>query len=60
VLLYDNKYEKHMCKLQMHWLGPFLIVEIYESGSIKLEKLDGILRPGWMNGTRLKPYLSAA
>jgi hypothetical protein len=28
VLLYDNKYQKHLGKLQMHWLGPFIVVEI--------------------------------
>jgi hypothetical protein len=60
MLLYDNKYQKHPGKLQMHWLGPFIVVEIRESGAVKLAQLDGVLRPGWVNGTCLKPYLSAA
>jgi hypothetical protein len=28
VLLYDSKYQKHSGKVQLHWLGPFIIVEI--------------------------------
>jgi hypothetical protein len=28
VLLYDSHYQKHPGKLCMHWLGPFLVVEI--------------------------------
>jgi hypothetical protein len=29
VLLYDNsRYQKHPGKLCMHWLGPFIVVEI--------------------------------
>jgi hypothetical protein len=28
VLLYDIRYQKHPGKLCMHWLGPFIVVEI--------------------------------
>jgi hypothetical protein len=28
VLLYDSRYQKHPGKLCMHWLGPFIVVEI--------------------------------
>jgi hypothetical protein len=28
VLLYDSQYQKHPGKLRMHWLGPFIVVEI--------------------------------
>jgi predicted SnoaL-like aldol condensation-catalyzing enzyme len=30
VLLYDNKYLKHPGRLQMHWVGPFKVVDIRE------------------------------
>jgi hypothetical protein len=60
VLLYDNKYQKHPGKLQMHWLGPFIVAEIHDSGVVKLVQLDGILRPRWVNGACLKPYLSVS
>jgi hypothetical protein len=59
VLLYHNKNQKHLGTLKMHWLGPFIVVEIHESGAIKLVHLDGVPRPGWVNGACLKPYPSA-
>jgi hypothetical protein len=58
VLLYDSRYQKHPGKLCMHWLGPFIVAEIRHSGAVKLAQLDGILRPGWVNGAHLKPYIS--
>jgi hypothetical protein len=42
----------------MHWLGPFIVAEIRPSGAVRLMQLDGMLRPGWVNGARLKPYMS--
>jgi hypothetical protein len=42
----------------MHWLGPFIVAEIRHSGEVKLAQLDGILWLGWVNGTRLKSYIS--
>jgi hypothetical protein len=58
VLIYDIQYQKHPGKLCMHWLGPFIVAEIRPSGVVRLTQLDGVLRLGWVNGTRLKPYLS--
>jgi hypothetical protein len=57
VLLYDRKYQKHPGKLQMHWLGPFIVVEIHESGVVRITQIDGILHHRWVNGTHLKPYI---
>jgi hypothetical protein len=56
VLLYDSKYLKHPGQLKMHWLGPFMVAEIRDSGAVRLAQLDGVIRPGWVNGARLKPY----
>jgi len=28
VLIYDRHYKKHLGKLHMHWLGPFIVAEI--------------------------------
>jgi hypothetical protein len=42
----------------MHWLGPFLVAEIRPLGAVRLVQLDGVLQPGWVNGTHLKLYLS--
>jgi hypothetical protein len=59
VLLYDNKYQKHPGKLQMHWLGPFLVAEIRESNVGRLTQIDGILCPKWVNGVHQKHYIYA-
>lgn len=55
-MLYDNKFQKFPGKLQMHWLGPFILAKIRESRAVKLMQLDGILIPGWVNGACLKPF----
>jgi hypothetical protein len=43
----------------MHWLGPFIVEEIYEFRNVKFTQLDGIFFPGWVNGRRLKPFIFA-
>jgi hypothetical protein len=58
VILYDSRYQKHPGKLNMHWLGPFIVAEIRPYGVVRLAQLDGMLGPIWVNGTRLKPYMS--
>ena len=58
VILYGSQYQKHLGKFFMHWLGPFIVAEIQRSGAVRLVQLDGMLRPGWVNGARLKPYMS--
>ena len=37
VLLYDNKFLKHLGKLQMHWLGPYLFNYITSIGGVQLQ-----------------------
>ena len=56
VLLYDKKFAKHPGKLQMNWLGPYMIHFITDGGVVKLLYLDGALLPKLVNGSRLKPY----
>lgn len=56
ILLYNNNYLKHPRKLQMHWQGPFIVVEIKDYGAIKLAQIYGIFQPGWVNDTCLKNY----
>jgi len=43
VLLYNNCYQKHLGKLHVHWLVPFIVAEIRHSGAVKLTQLVGIL-----------------
>ena len=56
ILMYDNKFLKHLGKLKTHWLGPFVVVHITAVGAVKLHKLDGTPVVGMINGSCLKPY----
>ena len=56
VLLYDNKFVKHPGKLQMHWLGSYVINFITEEGMVHLQQLDGAMLHKLVNGRCLKPY----
>jgi hypothetical protein len=56
VFLYDNKLLQHPGKFQMHWLGLYVIIFVTNAGVIKLEKLNGEVREGLVNGSRLKLY----
>lgn len=40
----------------MHWLGPYIVKEIIEGGTIQLAKLNGEPFPGKVNGSRLNLY----
>ena len=51
VLLYDRKLLKLPGNLRMHWLGPFIVVELKDSGDVKLTQLYGIFLPVWVNET---------
>jgi hypothetical protein len=42
-LLYDIKYQKNPGKLNMHWLGSFMVEIFWESRDIILEQLNGVL-----------------
>ena len=54
--LYDNKFIKHPGKLQMQWLGLYLIHCITSRGVVQLQQLDGAVLLMLINGSRLKPY----
>ena len=57
VLLYDSKFDKFLGEFKMHCLGPYIINEIIEGGTIHLVKLNGEPFTGKVNGIRLKPYI---
>ena len=56
VLMYDSKFVKHLGKLHMHWLGPYLVNFITSGGIVQLQQLDGAMLPNLVNGIWLKPY----
>lgn len=40
----------------MYWLGPYIIKHITDGGGVPLQKLNGELIQGRVNGSRLKLY----
>ena len=56
MLLYDSKFIKHPGKLEMHWLGPYLVHSITSRGAVQLQQLDGVALPKLVNGSCLQPY----
>ena len=58
VLLYRSGLSFIAGKLLSKWEGPFIIEEVYRSGPIKINSLDGD-KPQVVNGQRLKHYISA-
>jgi len=57
MFLYDSKFEKFPRKLRMHWLGPYVVKEVTDGGTVQLVKLNGEPYLGRVNGSRLKPYI---
>jgi hypothetical protein len=56
VLLYDNKFIKHLGKFRMHWLRPYEIVYVTKGGDAQLKTLKGDWKKGLVNGSQLKLY----
>ena len=50
VLVYDNKFMKHLGKFKTHWLGPYEVSYITEGGSVKSKNLNGEWKEGLVNG----------
>ena len=57
VLLYRSHLRFFAGKFLSKWEGPFIIEEVYRSGAIKINSLDGD-KPQVVNGQRLKHYIS--
>ena len=56
MILHDSKFVKHPGKLQMHWLGPYVINFITDRGAVHLQQLNGVMFPKLLNGRWLNPY----
>ena len=56
MLMYDNKFAKLPGKLQMHWLGLYVINSINSGRTLQLQQLDGVMLPKLVNGSRMNPY----
>ena len=55
-LLYDSQFAKHPGKFQQHWLRPYTVKEITNGEAVQLATLCSDMLPGYINGSRLKPY----
>jgi hypothetical protein len=51
VLVYENKFIKHLGKFRMHWLGPYEITYVTEGGVAQLKTLNGEWKEGLVNGS---------
>jgi hypothetical protein len=50
VLLYDNKFMKHLGKFRICWLGTFKVAYVIEGGDVQLNILNGEWKEGLVNG----------
>jgi hypothetical protein len=56
VLVYDNKFIKHLGKFRTHWLGPYEVAYVTEGGDAQLNTLKGEWKERLVIGSRLKLY----
>lgn len=54
VFLYDSKFSQFLGRFKMHWLGPYVIKDISDGGTVQLVNLNGELFVGRVNESRLK------
>jgi hypothetical protein len=45
---------KHLGKFRTHWFGPYEVSYVTEGGFAQLKTLNGELKEGLVNGSRLK------
>ena len=57
VLLYNSRFRFFAGKLLSKWEGPYVIEEVYRSGTIKINNAEGT-NPKVVNGQRIKHYIS--
>jgi len=41
----------------MHWMGPYIIKDILDGGTVQLTKLNGEIFLGRINGSKMKAYM---
>ena len=56
-MLYNSRLRFFAGKLLSKWEGPYVIEEVYRSGSIKINNFEGT-SPSVVNGQRIKHYIS--
>ena len=56
-MLYNSRLRFFAGKLLSKWEGPYIIEEVYRSGTIKINNAEGT-NPKVVNGQRIKLYIS--
>ena len=56
-MLYNSRLRFFVEKLLSKWEGPYIIKEVYRSGAIKINNVEGT-NPKVVNGQRIKHYIS--
>jgi hypothetical protein len=51
VLVYDNKFMKHLGKFRTHCLGAYEVTYVTEGGATQLNTLNGEWKEGLENGS---------
>lgn len=54
--MYDSRFKDFKGKLMTRWLGPYLVENCYENGSVEIRKVDEEGIPLLVNGYHLKLY----
>ena len=57
VALYNSHFRSFAGKLLSKWEGPYVIEEVYRSGAIKINNVEGT-NPKVVNGQQIKHYIS--
>ena len=56
-MLYNSRLRFFAGKLLSKWEGPYIVEEVYRSGAIKINNMEGNC-PRVVNGQRIKHYIS--
>ena len=58
MLVFNCRAPKHPGKVNLRWLGPYILKEEVAPGTFKLKNLNRSINASTVNGHRLKPYYS--
>lgn len=56
VLIFNSKLGKHLGKLKLRWVGPYIIIDEIACGNFALQNIDGTMQLANVNSWRLRPY----
>ena len=54
-LVFNSNASKHLGKLKLSWMKPYILNEEVAPGAFKLKNLDDSINANTINGHRLRP-----